>query len=318
MKVKAIHLLKALALCFSLSLAWPVSSLAKDKELTPEEIVAAHLKSIGTPDLLASLKSRGMVGKSSVDFTQGGVGKLTGQCMVASSGRSLSIILKYGGPDYPGEYFAFDGSDVEVSNIIPGQRSPLGDFIYRYKGMMKEGLLGGVWSLGWALLDIQNRNASLKYNSAKIDGRDLHEIDYTPKKGMNNIKVKLFFEPATGRHVRTEYMLKVQGEQALQAGQKVKQVVAVDGEMGTLSRDAGITDRLTISYYNLIEKFDDFKEVKLKDSTGAETGSLILPYTYTLEYSVEGQGSTFVGHWNIVADRFAHNGKLDPAVFKAH
>jgi hypothetical protein len=324
MKTKATCFLTALVLGFSFCLAWPECSSAKDKELTPEEIVAAHLKSIGTPDLLANINTRGMRGKTSVEFVQGGVGVLAGQCMVASSGRSLSIILKYGGRDYPGEYFAFDGSDVEVSNITPGQRSPLGDFIFRYKGMMKEGLLGGVWSLGWPLLDVKKRDASLKYKSAKADGRDLHEIDYTPKGNMNNIKVKLFFEPDTFRHVRTEYSLKVQGEQALQAGQTVTGGVPNSAKLstgqpsGSTTRDAGVMDHISNSYYRLVEKFDNFKEVKLKDSTGAETGSLTLPHNYTLEYSVEGQGSTFVGHWSILADQWGHNGKFDPSIFKAH
>ena len=322
MKVKTINLLIVIALVFSLSLARPRSSFSKDKDLTAKEVVAAHLKSIGIPDLLASVKNRGMSGQTSVDFVQGGVGTLAGQGMVVTSGRNLSIILKYGGVQYPGEYFAFDGSDVEVSTITPGQRSPLGDFIFRYNGLMKEGLLGGVWSLGWPLLDIKKSKASLKYNSAKVDGRDLHEIDYTPKSGMNNIKVKLFFEPDTFRHVRTEYILKVQGEQALQAGQTVTQGVVTNSQSeqrsGTITRDAGILDKIAISYYRLVEKFDNFKEVKLKDSKGGETGSLILPYNYTLEYSVEGQGSSFLARWNINADQWAHNGNLNPSVFKAH
>ena len=133
MKVKTINLLIVIALVFSLSLARPRSSFSKDKDLTAKEVVAAHLKSIGIPDLLASVKNRGMSGQTSVDFVQGGVGTLAGQGMVVTSGRNLSIILKYGGVQYPGEYFAFDGSDVEVSTITPGQRSPLGDFIFRYK-----------------------------------------------------------------------------------------------------------------------------------------------------------------------------------------
>ncbi len=324
MKVRAINLLIAIALGFSLSLARSGSSFAKDKNLAPEEVVAAHLKSIGTPELMASIKNRGMSGKTSVEFVQGGVGNLAGQCMVVASGRSLSIILKYGGVDYPGEYFAYDGTDVEVSTISPGQRSPLGDFIFRYKGMMKEGLLGGVLSLGWPLLDIEKRNPSLKYVSTKIDGRELHEIDYTPKGGLNNIKVKLFFEPDTFRHVRTEYMLKVQGEQALQAGQTVTRGVPNSANLtggqrgGPVTRDAGIQDQIAYSYYLLVEKFDNFREVKFKDSAGSETRSLILPHSYTLEYSVEGQGSAFLAHWNLIADQWLQNGKLDPSVFKAH
>ena len=324
MKVKAIILLIAIALGFSLSLERPGNSFAKDKELTPEEVVAGHLKSLGTPDLLASILNRGISGTTSMEFVQGGVGTLAGQCMVISAGRNLSIILKYGGVQYPGEYFAFDGTDVEVSTITPGQRSPLGDFIFRYKGVMKEGLLGGVLSLGWPLLDIQKRNPSLKYVSAKVDGHELHEIDYTPKGGMNNIKVKLFFQPETFRHVRTEYMLTVQGEQALQAGQTVtggvpsSAKIATGQGSGPVTRDAGVQDPIAYSYYRLVEKFDNFKEVKFKDTKGSETRSLILPHSYALEYSVEGQGSSFLGHWNLIADQWMQNGKLDPSVFKAH
>jgi hypothetical protein len=322
MKRKKINLLIAIAFVFTLSLVRSEGVFARDKKFTPEEVVAAHLKSIGDPELLASIKSRGMNGKTSVEFVQGGVGTMTGKAIVISSGHSLSIILKYGGVDYPGEYFAFDGTDVEVSTIRPGQRSPLGDFIYRYKEVMKEGLLGGVLSLGWPLLDIEKKSASLRYVSAKVNGRELHEIDYKPRRGMNNVKVKLFFEPSTFRHVRTEYMLNVQGEQALQAGQTVTRGVVPDSTAGqrdsTITRDAGILDKIGNSYYLLVEKFDSFKEVKYKDSDGSETRSLILPHSYVLEYSVEGQGSSFLAHWNIAADQWMHNGKIDPLVFKVH
>jgi hypothetical protein len=324
MKLKAINLLIAIVLGFVLSLARSESVFAKDNKLTPEEVVAAHLKSLGMPELLATIKNRGMSGSASVEFIQGGVGTMTGQSLVITSGRKLSIILKYGGVDYPGEYFAFDGKDVEVSTIRPGQRSPLGEFIFRYKGVMKEGLLGGVLSLGWPLLDIEKRNASLKYVSAKVDGRELHEIDYNPKSGMNDIKVKLFFEPGTFRHVRTEYILTVQGEQALQAGKTVTQGVPNSAGLnsgqrsGPITRDAGILDQIGNSYYLLVEKFDNFKEVKFSDSTGSEAKSPILPHSYALEYSVEGQGSSFLAHWDITADQWVHNGKLDPSIFKAH
>ncbi len=324
MKARPIALSIAGVLGLSLGLAQYEVSFAKDKKLAPEEVAAAHLKSIGNPELLASIKNRGMSGKSSVEFIQGGVGTLAGQCMVVSSGHNLSIILKYGGVDYPGEYFAYDGTDVEVTTISAGQRSPLGDFIFRYKGLIKEGLLGGVWSLGWPLLDIEERNPSLKYASAKVDGRDLHEIDYTPQGGLNDIKVKLFFEPDTFRHVRTEYRLKVQGEQALQAGQTVTQGVPNSANLsagqqgGPITRSAGVLDPIANSYYRLVEKFDDFKEIKFKDSSGGETRSLILPQSYSLEYSVEGQGSSFLGRWNLLADQWMQNGKIDASVFKAH
>ncbi len=320
MKTKVVHLFIA----FALVLSGMAQSFAKDKGLTAEEVVAAHLKSIGDPGLLGKIKNRGMSGKSSMEFVQGGVGNLAGSSMVITAGNNLSIILKYGGLDYPGEQFAFDGTEVEVANISPGQRSPLGDFIFRYKGVMREGLLGGVWSLGWPLLDIGKRTPSLKYASTRTDGRDLHELEYTPKGGLNNIKVKLFFEPDTFRHVKTEYTLVVQGEQALQAGQTVTRGVPNAAKMASgqgsvaISRNAGIQDQIGDSHYRLVERFDNFKEVRFKDTTGNETRSLVLPHSYMLEYSVEGQGSSFLGHWSLTAEQWMQNGNINPAMFKVH
>ena len=211
MRSKPFRLCTAAALCFCLNLVGSGTSSAGEQGLTPARVVAAHLRSLGSPERLAGIKNRGMSGTATVKFIQGGVGTLAGAAMVISSGRNLSIIMKYGAVEYPGEYFAHDGADVEVSTIKPGQRSPLGDFIFRYKGIMKEGLMGGVWSLGWPLLNLEARNPSLEYRSAKVDGRELHELEYIPKGGLNDIKVRLFFEPETFRHVRTEYRLRVEG-----------------------------------------------------------------------------------------------------------
>jgi hypothetical protein len=119
-------------------------------------------------------------------------------------------------------------------------------------------------------------------------------------------------------------MLSVQGEQALQAGQTVTRGVPNSANLNTgqqggpTTRDTGILDQIGNSYYLLVEKFDNFKEVKFNDSTGSETRSLILPHSYALEYSIQGQGSSFLAHWNIAADQWMHNGKLDPSIFKAH
>ncbi|NLT68540.1 MAG: hypothetical protein GXX84_18230 [Acidobacteria bacterium] len=324
MRSKPFRLCTAAALCLCLNLAGFGPPSAGEERLTPARVVAAHLRSLGSPERLAGIKNRGMSGTATVKFIQGGVGTLAGAAMVISSGRNLSIIMKYGAVEYPGEYFAHDGADVEVSTIKPGQRSPLGDFIFRYKGIMKEGLMGGVWSLGWPLLNLEARNPSLEYRSAKVDGRELHELEYIPKGGLNDIKVRLFFEPDTFRHVRTEYRLRVEGEQALQAGHTVTRGVPSSANLaggeqgGSITRSAGIHDQIHPSYYVLVEKFDNFREVAFKTSQGDQTGTLILPHTYTLEYSVEGHGSSFLAHWSIDADQWMQNGKLDPSVFKAH
>ena len=124
--------------------------------------------------------------------------------------------------------------------------------------------------------------------------------------------------------MRTEYSLRVQGEQALQAGSTVTEGVPNSANLssgqrgGPITRSAGILDQIANSYYLLVEKFDDFKEVKLNDLGSSKPMSLILPQSYALEYSVEGQGSSFLAHWNLIADQWMQNGKLDPSVFKAH
>lgn len=289
----------AIFLCFCCILFGADSLRAKDKGLTAEQVVAAHLNSIGPKEVLASVKNRGISGQSLVSFIQGGVGKMSGQALVVSAGPNLALILKYGGAEYPGEYLAYDGMDVTIGTIKPGQRSPFGEFVFRYKQIMKEGLLGGVWSFGWPLLNLDPKKATLKYDTAKIGGKELHQIEYIPKRGMNDIKVKLYFEPETFRHVRTEYRLKVRGEQALQQGMTVSRNGA--------TRDAGILDVVEDSNYLLIETFDNFKEVD----------KMTLPLRYTIEYSHEGQGSSFLANWTIQADKFIHNGQISGAMFIA-
>jgi hypothetical protein len=315
---KIFPILLAIALFSSWSFNGSQSAFAKDPDLTPEQVVAAHLKSIGSPEVLATIKNRGIGGDATVQFIQGGTGKMIGQSLIISDGSSLGVILKYGTVDYPGEQFAFNGSEVTVANISPGQRSPLGDFIYRYNIILKEGLFGGVLSTGWPLLDISKKKPSLKYDRAKVDGRELHVLEYMSKAYMNDIKVKLFFDLETFRHVRTEYRLKVQGEQALQANDTIIEGVSRASNTGAKTspstRNAGILDQVEDSIYLLVETFDNFKELKSGKSPDAK--SLTLPQSYTISYSNQGHGSTFLANWGVEAKQWYQNGKIDPSYFK--
>ena len=316
---KFFPLLLATALCLSFSFNGSQISFAGNSDLKPEDVVAAHLKSIGTPEVLESVKNRGIAGVAKVNFVQGGTGNMEGQSLIVSAGPNLGFVMKFGGVEYPGENFAFDGSEVTVSNISPGQRSPLGDFIYRYNIIMKEGLFGGVLSVGWPLLDISKRDPSLKYKEGKFDGRKVHELQYSAKSGMNDMKIKLYFDFDTFRHVGTEYRLKVQGEQALQIGQTVTEGVMRVNEDGTRSgvvtRDVGILDAVHDSIYLLVERFDNFKEVKF--GKGSEAKSMMLPHSYSIQYSNEGHGSTFLANWNVEASQWIQNGKIDASFFRA-
>jgi hypothetical protein len=234
---------------------------------------------------------------------------MSGTSMCVSDGNRLAIVLKYGDINYPGEYFAYDGKEVSVGHISPGQRSPLADFLFHHNGIMKEGLLGGVFSEGWPLLKLQEKQADLAYRDATIDGRRLHELEYRPKQSLRDMKIKLYFDLETYRHIRTEYRFRVFDDMTAAPGGSGTRV----GRFQTPGTDGGTTGFDTLrqglpqSIYLLVEKFDDFKKV----------GAMTLPHSYTIDYSVEGQGHTFIGKWTMNAVQWAFNRPYDERIFVA-
>ena len=269
------------------------------QDLTADKVVAEHLKSIGSPAVLSGIKSRVFVGITSANFIQGGNGSMNGTSMFVSEGKKLAIVLKYGDVNYPGEYFAFDGKDVSVGEISPGHRSPLADFIFRYNGLVKEGRMGGALTGSWPLLNLRERQADLKYRNATVDGRRMYEIEYRPKQGLKDVKINLFFDPDTFHHVRTEYRVRIQDDMSATD-------MPASGQPGTGGKFV-LHDGVHDSIYELVEKFDDFKKV----------GEMVLPQSYTIEYSVEGQGNTFIAKWNLKAAQWDFDKTYDDRIFKA-
>lgn len=78
-------------LCLSLFVSKTEKSYANSNEdLTPEKLVAAHVKSIGDQALLATIQSRMFVGSTNVDFIQGSYnGTLKGNALFISEGPKL-------------------------------------------------------------------------------------------------------------------------------------------------------------------------------------------------------------------------------------
>lgn len=216
--------------------------------------------------------------------------------------------MKFGALEYPGEYFAYDGKDLTVSTIKPGQRSPVADFLYRNGIFIKEGLLGGTLSIAWPLLNLKERGAVLKVSEGKLDGKAVYEVEYHPKKTMADAKIKLFFSAENFRHVRTEF--KVSNRDDLSSTRSVvsSAPIAAGFEPNAARPNATIMEGVANSYYTLIEKFDNFQRA----------GDLTLPYAYTLEYEIQGQGSSFVANWSMrPSGQFINNGKIDGEMFKA-
>lgn len=286
--------LAALALLLPTTLNF--GALAGDK-MKPEDVVAKHLASIGTPEALAAVKNRVIYGSSSVIFRSPGSGQNTGDAVLFSQGDMNMLAIKFASPEYPHDRFAFDGTKMTVSYVRPGVRSTLGDFIFNRDVFLKQGLIGGTLSAAWPLLHLSDRNAKLEYaGMSKIKGKSVHELHYLPRKG-SDLKISLFFDAETFQHVRTEYKQNV----APQLAGLSRQTGAASG----IDADKGGQRDL---HYSLVEDFSDFKK----------EGDLTLPHTYKISLTLERQNAaSYIAEWELKLTRFAFNQQLDAKFFDA-
>ncbi|MEJ2108618.1 MAG: hypothetical protein P8Z37_01655 [Acidobacteriota bacterium] len=287
------RLMPAIAICSLLfTLSSPCSYAGPEEnvsDLTPEKLIAEHIKSIGSPTTLSSVKTRAFIGYTDVEFVQGIFGSIKGSVSsFVSDGEKLQIAMKYGDLNYPGEYIAYNGKDVSVGHISPGQRSPLGDFLFRFNGIMKMGFVGGTLSLAWPLLNADEIGTKLKYKKVRIEGRELHRLEW-PIQLLGNVRIKMYFEPETFFHVRTDY------------------VVRIKNDVSTGSSDIMSFSLMPESIYTMIERFDNFRKVS----------GMTLPHRYSIEYSIEGQGQSFIGHWTVDAEKWIFNRTFDEMIFEA-
>ena len=260
----------------------PVLGADKPK---PDQLVASHLAALGTAEARGAAKTRAATGTVQVVFRLGSQGQLSGPAAIVSDGHKSRIQWAFNQLEYPGEQLAFDGSRVSVATVRPGVRSPLSDFVYQFDFLIKEGLLGGALSTAWALLDVAERQPKLEVSGTKkIEGKQLHEVKYRPKRGGADMQVTLYFDPETWRHVRSQYRL------------------VIAARMGaTPAESAGQRERIS----TITEDFGDFKEVD----------GLQLPHSYRLQYTIEGQQSTFLADWTMAVRQVVHNQVIEPKTF---
>ncbi|HYK89268.1 MAG TPA: hypothetical protein VE398_10885 [Acidobacteriota bacterium] len=258
---------------------------AKEPKLKAEELVAKHLASLGTPEARAAVKNRVVSGSAQMIPRLGGTGQLAGKGNILSEGRKLRFAMGFSALDYPGDQIGFDGERMTVGQIRPGVRSDLSKFIYTYDMFMKEGLLGGVLSTAWPLLDLAARQPKLDYTGLKkIEGKQCHEVKYRAKKGSGDLQVSLDFDAESFRHVRTQYRL-----------------VQPPMMVSTPGQSSGQRDTV----YTLVEQFDGFKEVD----------GLMLPHSYKLDLTIEGQDRTIMTEWVVAVTQIAHNQEIDPKYY---
>jgi hypothetical protein len=274
-----------LALFFAAFLAYPAPFVSKDPKLDPQDLVARSLKAVGAAEKLAARKTCIAEGNGTMRVRTGGSGSLAGQTVFLSEGDKFRFDMKFDFKDYPEELFGFDGQNVQFGYIRPGRRSKLGDFLYLYNGIMKEGLIGGVLSTAWPLTQLEHRSPKLQYRGlTKIEGKQAHELRYQIKKGDSNLNVFLYFEPETFRHVATVYRIV---------------------QPALLASRPELSSGQTESRFEVLEVFEDFRE---------EEG-LTLHHRWTIHYTSEGGQSTFMGEWETVFEKITFNQPIDAKTF---
>jgi hypothetical protein len=178
---------------------------AKDK-FQVTEFVKQQLNSIGTEQARTAVKNR--AAKGTVKFSI-----LTkpevwdGSEILLSEGDKLAFLLQFPPAVYRDEWYVRDGNKTSVIPDRPTRWSRLSQFVMVHNEILTEGLWGGTLSTGWALINLDERRARLEDRGIKsVNGRELHRIDYFPKKS-SDLSIQLYFEPDTFRHVMTAYVI---------------------------------------------------------------------------------------------------------------
>jgi outer membrane lipoprotein-sorting protein len=260
-----------------------VAAVAADDKLTLEQVIAKHLASIGTPEALAKAKTRVAEGKSKFEIVNAG-GYIEGKVTVVSQAGNSRLVLKYPNPDYPGEDMITDGNKVHVYGRP--QRSALGFFIYNQStALLTEGLFEGTLSTAWPLLDPKRHSAKLTYNGLKtIDGQQLHEVRYEPKK-RTDLDIRLYFSKEDFRHVLTIAKLTLSPR------------LSTSGEVANASQQE--------IRYRVEERFSNF----------AQFDGMTFPTTFQIRYDLEGQRQADQRYTNTFND-VVNNVSLDPKTFE--
>lgn len=260
-------------------------SAAFAQKLTPAEVVAKHLDSIGSKDKRAAVKNQLVM--ADLEFrAKGSAVPASGKALMLSEGEKNLWGMNLNSNDYPLDRFVYNGRETEVGFSRPGVRSSLGGFLLSYREILREGLLGGTLLGSWALLHTDAKMPKLKLDGTKkIDGRETLVLSYMPRKG-SDLNINMYFDAENFRHVRTEYTRVIDARQG----------AGVDSSAGTRPL-----------YYRLTEDFSNFQNVN----------GLQIPKTYKIQYSNTGTTSTPAREleWTMTVTNLSLNQQLEANSF---
>ncbi|HSK72936.1 MAG TPA: hypothetical protein VK892_14640 [Pyrinomonadaceae bacterium] len=276
----------ALCVLFLFLLSVPAFS----QKMKAEDVLTNHLNSIGSKEDREKVKNQVIVSEVEVN-QKGSATVVNGRAVIFSADQKSMWAMNLNSNSYPQDRFGFSGKDTKVAYSTPGVRSILGDFIYLYPELLKEGLLGGTLSTSWALLNADSKQPKLSYDgSKKINGVETHVLSYSPKSG-SDLSIKMYFDKQNFQHIRTEYNRVVGARQAAN----------IDASAGQGE------DR-----YRIVEDFSDYKKA----------GDLTLPSTYKISYSYSSGASIRLQRnanreieWKFNITNYSYNQEIDDNSF---
>jgi hypothetical protein len=263
------------------------SVILRAADITPGEILTKHLDAIGSAQARSAVKSRVVQGPATYRILVGGSGAIDGKSVVASEGRKADYLFKINAGTYRGEQFICDGDKISVAGTYSDKtRSEFGNFVLTQDILLRENLLGGVWSVGWPLLDLESRKAKIHAEGMKkVDGKELLVLRYQPNKN-TDLDIFLYFDPQTYRHMMTVYKMEpstsVAGGETAMAGKSTRR-------------------------YRIDERFSDFQTAD----------GLTLPTHYDIRYTLETEsGFTKSVEWEVRATSIMNNISIDARSFQ--
>jgi hypothetical protein len=276
-------------------LAFPIAALiialclpatAQNKKLTAEDLVANHLRSIGSAEAIAAAKMRSVTGQVNLVQIVGGAANIKGIGGMFSAGPKFVYIMRFPTTDYPSEQMVFDGERPATNFLTEGRRSNLSTFLDQQNLPLREGLMGGTLSTTWPLLHMQEKQPRLDYRGLKkIEGKELHEMRYRPRKGSSDLTVTMYFAPETFRHVRSEYRFEIGAHLG-------------EGPNGSTRNEE--------SRYVLTEDFDDFRAID----------GLTLPHLHRMRLSVQTPAGSRILEWTFTITGISHKEPVDDQMFR--
>ena len=260
-------------------------SIAKDESKTTD-FVTQHLNSIGTEQARAAIKNRVAQGTVKFEIVNRGPQTWEGPATLVAEGDKLASLMKFPTTVYRTEWFVRDGKKTSIAPVVPGRWTEFGNFIKVHDEILTEGLWGGTLTTSWALAHLEERHARLEDRGLKkVNGVELHRIDYTPKKS-SDLGIELYFEPDTLRHVMTVYSM------------------IVGAHSGPSVNTPGTTEREL--HYRLEERFGDFKSAD----------GVTIPTRWIVQFTYGSVSRGIIERYDITETKISQNISVDPKNFE--